>query len=62
MRYSTLKIVTQAVSKQKNIFGWSSPHCFIVSELGVFPQGTVSIILAITDTAMKNPVKIYHCV
>ena len=54
--YSAVKIITQAVSKQKNMLWNFSPHAWTSPRPGTIPQGTVSNTFAITDTAIKNPV------
>lgn len=55
-KYSAVKIITQAVSRQKKIILNLSPQDCTSSLPGTIPHGTVSTTLAPTDTAMKNPV------
>ena len=55
-KYSAVKIITQAVSKQKKAVSYRSPQGGFLSVPGMRPQGTVSTMLAITEKAMKKPV------
>ena len=55
-KYSMVKMPTQAVSIQKKAFSKRSPQGLFFKTPFCLPQGTVSITLASTDMAMKNPV------
>ena len=58
-RYSRVKIMTQAVSTQNSWMSNRSPHVRDRPSTDVgsgAPHGTVSMMLVITETIMKNPV------